>query len=130
MLPIHTKNNLKVKPFSFGTESRITKKKTFQELKKGGQVFKTADLIFNFRVSESGENRLGFIVTRKVGNAVFRNRVKRWFREVFRLNRRILDPSLDLVIIPRTSRLNFFLIRRDFYRFADYNSKKNSCDTY
>ncbi|MFO7735544.1 MAG: ribonuclease P protein component [bacterium] len=118
-----------MKPFSFGAESRITRKKTFQELKKGGQVFKTANLIFNFRLSESGESRLGFIVTRKVGNAVFRNRVKRWFREIFRLNRQLLDPAVDLIIIPRTSRLNFFSIRRDFYRFADYNTKKNSCDT-
>ena len=40
--------------------------------------------------------RVGFTVSRKVGNAVVRNRVKRWLREV---ERRVPLPSADLVII-------------------------------
>ncbi len=42
--------------------------------------------------------RLGITVTRKVGNAVRRNRIKRLFREIFRQNQHQLDAALDLVI--------------------------------
>ena len=45
-----------------------------------------------------GHCRLGVTVTRRVGGAARRNRVKRVLREVFRLNRERLTPALDLVV--------------------------------
>ena len=42
--------------------------------------------------------RLGITVTRKVGGAVTRNRIKRRFREVFRRHRQELKPHLDIVV--------------------------------
>jgi ribonuclease P protein component len=45
-----------------------------------------------------GECRLGITVTRKIGGAVRRNRVKRQLREVFRHRRAVLQPPLDLVV--------------------------------
>lgn len=45
--------------------------------------------------------RLGLSVSRKVGNAVVRNRWKRLIREAFRLTREELPRGLDLVVIPR-----------------------------
>lgn len=45
--------------------------------------------------------RLGCSVSRKVGNAVVRNRVKRLFREAFRLEQEALPTGVDLVLIPR-----------------------------
>jgi ribonuclease P protein component len=48
--------------------------------------------------------RLGLSVSRKVGPAVHRNRLRRLYREAFRLNRSQLPAvGLDLVLIPRTS---------------------------
>lgn len=44
------------------------------------------------------ESRIGITVTRKVGGAVLRNRVKRWFREIFRNHRAELVPPLDVVV--------------------------------
>lgn len=46
--------------------------------------------------------RLGLSVSRKVGQAVFRNRLRRLYREAFRLTRAEMPTGLDLVLIPRT----------------------------
>ena len=48
-------------------------------------------------------SRVGITVTRKVGGAVRRNRVKRTLREVFRMHRHQLRPPMDLVVNARTT---------------------------
>ena len=48
-----------------------------------------------------GHNRLGLSVSRKVGSAVVRNRLRRLYKEAFRLTKADLPKGLDLVIIPR-----------------------------
>ncbi len=45
--------------------------------------------------------RLGLSVSRKVGGAVERNRVKRLLREAFRLEEPALRPGQDLVVVAR-----------------------------
>lgn len=49
-------------------------------------------------------SRLGLSVSRKVGNAVKRNRVKRRLREAFRLQQHELPPGYDVVIVVRPHR--------------------------
>lgn len=50
-----------------------------------------------------GARRLGVTVSRRVGAAVVRNRVKRHIREWFRRRCEILDPGVDVVVIARAS---------------------------
>ena len=45
--------------------------------------------------------RLGLSVSRKAGNAVRRNRLRRLYKETFRLCHGELPPGLDLILIPR-----------------------------
>jgi ribonuclease P protein component len=45
--------------------------------------------------------RLGLSVSRKVGPAVVRNRLRRLYREAFRLTRAHMPVGLDLVLVPR-----------------------------
>jgi ribonuclease P protein component len=46
-------------------------------------------------------SRLGLSVSRKVGNAVVRNRLRRLYREAFRLSKHELPHGYDLILIPR-----------------------------
>ena len=55
-------------------------------------------LVFGLKRGDSGPARLGITVTRKVGNAVRRNRIKRLVREWFRQRRESIA-DLDLVVI-------------------------------
>ncbi|HEY6347200.1 MAG TPA: ribonuclease P protein component [Bryobacteraceae bacterium] len=50
--------------------------------------------------------RLGITVPRTVAGAVGRNRLKRRFREAFRLHRAELDPKWDIVLNPRRPALD------------------------
>ena len=52
--------------------------------------------------NEMGASRLGIVASRKLGDAVRRNRAKRLIREVFRKSSPLLFKSaVDLVVIPR-----------------------------
>jgi len=51
--------------------------------------------------NDLGHPRLTFLVSKKNGNAVRRNRIKRRLREAFRQSRESLPPDLDLAVIPR-----------------------------
>ena len=53
------------------------------------------------RESQAEGSRIGIVTTKKVGNAVRRNRVRRLIREFFRLNREKIKRSEDLVVIVR-----------------------------
>jgi ribonuclease P protein component len=48
-----------------------------------------------------GPARLGITVTRKIGGAVVRNRIKRAVRETFRRSRHALADGLAIVVIAR-----------------------------
>jgi ribonuclease P protein component len=51
----------------------------------------------------AGSGRMGVTVSRKVGGAVVRNRVKRWIRECYRRGRGAFPGQVDFVVVARPS---------------------------
>ena len=47
--------------------------------------------------------RLGLAVSKRIGSAVVRNRVKRRLREVFRHHKELLEPPCDIVVVARSA---------------------------
>ena len=68
--------------------------------------------------------RLGLSVSRKVGNAVLRNRWKRVLREAFRLSVDRLPPGVDLVVIPRADSPLFDALHQSLPRLAQRVARK------
>ncbi len=84
---------------------RFTKKERlifYQELKevmKYGKRVNTKNYTLFIKKNDKGFHRLGVIIKKEVGRATLRNRVKRYLREFFRLNKHKIKGSLDILIM-------------------------------
>ena len=59
-------------------------------------------LVLYARKNRTGTNRVGITVSKKLGHAVVRNRVRRRLREVYRLNESRFQPGWDIVVVARS----------------------------
>jgi len=86
-------------PGPFTPEQRLRRSVQFKWVLHEGRKIYTRNLLIFAAAGPTDERRIGITVTRKVGNAVFRNRAKRVTREAFRRTREGLPPGTDVVII-------------------------------
>jgi len=59
-------------------------------------------LVMYRRPNHTPYNRVGYTVSKKLGHAVVRNRVRRRLREIYRLNEDLLTPGYDIVLVARS----------------------------
>ena len=59
-------------------------------------------IVLYARKNRTSTNRVGITVSKKLGHAVVRNRVRRRLREVYRLNEEKFQPGWDIVVVART----------------------------
>jgi len=85
-----------LKKFSLSKNERVKLKRDFQKIYTKGKILYSSQnrLKVNYylesSVNESGI-KAAFVVSKKAGNAVWRNRVKRLFREAYRNNKLSLN---------------------------------------
>lgn len=84
---------------TLGKHEQIRKKNEYAIIYKRGKRSYSNHFTIITGKNPSGGRRIGITVSRKVGNAVRRNRIKRLIREFFRLNKARLSESQDIVII-------------------------------
>ena len=81
---------------------RLSRSAEFERVYRQGRSTANRHLVvYAFPNATSGEPRLGLSVSRKVGGAVERNRVKRLLREAFAGAESELRPGQDIVVVAR-----------------------------
>jgi len=96
----------------FRREARLRNQADFDRVFQGESYAADDVLVVNGIRSGLDRSRLGLSVSRKVGNAVVRNRWKRLIREAFRTQCNKLPVGVDFVVRPRRGAVpNFEQIR-------------------
>lgn len=81
---------------------RIKKNEEFQQVFKKGKSFANRQfVVYSYRKEGQTEFRIGLSVGKKIGNAVTRNRVKRYIRQTFLELREEVRNDMDYIIIAR-----------------------------
>lgn len=86
---------------TFKKKERLRLKRNFKNVfEKGGRLIDN-NFVIIYVQNTMDYNRIGIIVNKKFGNAVVRNSVKRYIREIYRTNKTFFPIGYDFVFIPR-----------------------------
>lgn len=77
--------------------------RSFARVRRSGRSRRNRLLVLCCLTNHLPHNRFGFVVSKRVGNAVTRNRLKRRLRAIFRLNPARLHPGYDIVVVCRSA---------------------------
>ena len=78
---------------------RLRARTDFVRIQKSGRRFRGQFLVLMLAPGAGTRTRVGFTVSRRVGNAVVRNRVRRLLRELVRAAASEMAPRYDYVLI-------------------------------
>ena len=86
---------------AYPPSARVRRRADYRRIQSGRSRVHTRHFLIVLAAAPVGTQRLGVTVTKKVGNAVVRNRIKRVVREVFRRNRELFPDATDVVFIAK-----------------------------
>jgi len=108
--------------FLFTKADRILNRSEFLRLSKSGKKIQNNHFIITFSPGRFKRTRLGITVSKRVGKAVTRNRIKRFTREYFRQNRHDFTGNWDIQLIAKKeaaglcSKDSFYFLENIFKR--------------
>ncbi len=94
---------------------RIKKNKDFQEAFKNGRSFANRQfVVYVLQKEDQDFFRIGLSVSKKIGNAVMRNQIKRYIRQSVLELKDLILPGIDYVIIARKplAEMDFFEVKK------------------
>jgi ribonuclease P protein component len=108
-------------PGSYPKSARLTRRSEYLLLQRDGRRRHTAHLVIIRQAASGTRSRLGVTVSKRVGNAVVRNRVKRLLREAFRRRQLSIRPSTNVVVIakPGAETLTYAQAAAEFAKALD-----------
>ena len=119
--------------FRFTARQHLRRAREFEKVRKLGRAFQSAPFVFTMFSPELEEGsdpirRFGVIASRRVGNAVVRNRCKRLSRELFRKHQHSLPDHCDCVLLVRRQFPDYAFERleKKFLQAFDYLTPTDS----
>ncbi|OGD75350.1 MAG: ribonuclease P protein component [Candidatus Coatesbacteria bacterium RBG_13_66_14] len=85
--------------YTYPRSSRLTSARDFRRLFRSGRRLQSGPLRLVWLAEGVEGVRYTTVAGRKVGNAVVRNRVRRRLRELFRLNRHLIQSPAHLALV-------------------------------
>jgi len=82
---------------------RLTKRKAFNYIYKNGSFKSSDNLTIMYTPTKLKNLKVGFSVSRKIGKATMRNRVKRLLREAFKAVMPQVDTKYNYIIVAKPS---------------------------
>ena len=109
---------------SFPKSRRLTRTAEFDQVRKQGTTSRGALITLAIASAPKDPARLGIITSRKVGNAVVRNRARRRIREIFRKHQHEIKSGIWIVIIvsARAERATYAQLEDEWLRLAGHAS--------
>lgn len=86
---------------ALGKDARVRKRREFLYIQNAGRRVATRHFLVVYTCAGDAPPRLGITVTKKIGNAVVRNSIKRAVRETFRANAADVARGASVVVIAR-----------------------------
>lgn len=80
---------------------RLRSNEDFKKVYRNGKNYWNRNIVSYVMKNKLDYTRIGFSVTKKIGNSVVRNRVKRRMREICRLNFNNIKDGYDIILIPK-----------------------------
>jgi len=85
--------------FRFSKKERITEPQDFRRVMRLGRKYSSRNFRLFIQEGEKTFHRLGIVVKKETGPAAFRNRMKRYIREFFRLHKHKIKGSYDIILM-------------------------------
>jgi ribonuclease P protein component len=106
---------------SFPRAARIRKTSDYRRTQSSGRRIRRPRFVVIVAKNGTADSRFGLTVSRKVGGAVVRNRVKRWLREAVRHERSSAPGGWDVVIVaqPDAATAGAAVLRSDLRSVLD-----------
>ena len=82
-------------------ENRLDLKRTFSYLKRNGRSYKSPLFVALYRPTTGEKTQVGFVLSKKMGHAVARNRMRRILAEAFSSVWPSLPPHLEIAVVGR-----------------------------
>ena len=100
---------------------RMKKNSQFDYIFKNGKSLKQNKLLLFYSKTKSNKPKIGVVVSKKIGNSVTRNKIKRLIRESIRLNLAKLNTSYNYILVARQGIeiLSYHEINNDFLKLLE-----------
>ncbi len=104
-------------------DDSLKKNYEFKRVYKYGKSYANRYVVLYVLKNNSKNRKIGYSVSKKIGKAVVRNRVKRLFREAYRNNNHKVISGVDIILIARKPIVNASY--QQIVKSLDYLFKKS-----